>query len=70
MGGGMKKPSRQKPAKTRPRRALKPKGRSAPKTARRGSVPAGQGTEVARLTRELNEARARGQVREHPTVRS
>jgi hypothetical protein len=46
-----------KPAKVRRRSALKPKGRSAPKAMpRRGSVPAGQGTEVARLTRELNEA--------------
>jgi class 3 adenylate cyclase len=46
-----------KPAKARRHRAVKPKGRSAPKAMpRRGSVPAGQGTEVARLTRELNEA--------------
>jgi two-component system, NtrC family, sensor kinase len=55
----MKRPSRAggKPAKARPKRALKAKGRSAPKAMpRRGSVPAGQGTEVARLTRELNEA--------------
>jgi transcriptional regulator with GAF, ATPase, and Fis domain len=57
MDGGMKKPSRQKPAKTRPRKALKPKGRSAPKAMpRRGSAPAGQETEVARLTRERDEA--------------
>ena len=46
-----------KPAKARRHRAVKPKGRSAPKAIpRRGSVPAGRGTEVARLTRELNEA--------------
>ena len=46
-----------KPAKVRRRSALKPKARSAPKAMpRRASVPAGQGTEVARLTRELNEA--------------
>jgi class 3 adenylate cyclase len=46
-----------KPAKAGRRRVVKPKGRSAPKAMpRRGSVPAGQGTEVARLTRELNEA--------------
>ena len=45
------------PAKVRRRPALKPKGRSAPKAMpRRGAAPAGQGTEVARLTRELNEA--------------
>ena len=37
--------------------AVKPKGRSAPKAMpRRGSAPAGQETEVARLTRELKEA--------------
>ena len=37
--------------------ALKPKGRSARKAMpRRGSVPAGQETEVARLTRERDEA--------------
>jgi GAF domain-containing protein len=46
-----------KPAKVRRRSALKPKGRSAPKAMpRRGSVPASRGTEVSRLTRELNEA--------------
>ena len=46
-----------KPAKVRRRSALKPKGRSAPKAiSRRGSAPAGQETEVARLTRELKEA--------------
>jgi len=44
-------------AKVRRRSALKPKGRSVPKAMpRRGSAPAGQETEVARLTRELNEA--------------
>ena len=56
----MKKPSRAggKPAKARRHnRAVKPKGRSPPKTMpRRGSAPAGQETEVARLTRELHEA--------------
>jgi hypothetical protein len=46
-----------KPAKVRRRSALKPKGRSAPKAMpRRGSAPAGQETEVARLTRERDEA--------------
>jgi hypothetical protein len=49
-----------KPTKIRRRSALKPKGRNASKALpRRGSTPAGQGTEVARLTRELNEALAR-----------
>ena len=39
--------------------AVKPKGRSAPKAMpRRGSAPAGQETEVARLTRERDEALA------------
>ena len=55
----MKKRSRagSKPAKARRRSALKPKGRSAPKAMpRRGSAPAGQETEVARLTRERDEA--------------
>ena len=55
----MKKRSRagSKPAKARRRRVVKPKGPSAPKAMpRRGSAPAGQETEVARLTRELNEA--------------
>ena len=55
----MKRRSRagSKPAKARRHRAVKPKGRSAPKAMpRRGSVPAGQGTEVARLTRERDEA--------------
>ena len=46
-----------KPAKVRRRPALKPKGRSAPKAMpRRGSARAGQDTEVARLTRELNDS--------------
>jgi two-component system, NtrC family, sensor kinase len=46
-----------KRAKVGCRSALKPKARSAPKAMpRRGSVPAGHDTEVARLTRELNEA--------------
>jgi GAF domain-containing protein len=52
----MKKPSRAggKPAKAK---ALKPKGRSVPKAMpRRGSAPAGQDTEVARLARERDEA--------------
>jgi hypothetical protein len=55
----MKRPSRGsgKPAKVRRRSVLKPKGRSAPKAMpRRGSAPAGQDTEVARLTRELAES--------------
>ena len=55
----MKRRSRagSKPAKARRHRAAKPKGRSVPKAIlRRGSAPAGQDTEVARLTRELNEA--------------
>jgi two-component system NtrC family sensor kinase len=46
-----------KPAKVRRRSALKSKGRSAPKAMpRRGSAPADQDTEVARLTRERDEA--------------
>jgi class 3 adenylate cyclase len=57
----MKKPSKAggKPAKARPRKALKPKGRNAPKVrSDRASAPAGQETKVlARLTRELHEAR-------------
>ena len=54
----MKKPSRAggKPAKARPKKALKAKGRSAPKAlSHRGAAPARE-TEVARLTCELNEA--------------
>ena len=57
----MKKPSRVggKPAKARRRAALKPKGRSTPKALpRRGSSHDGQETEVARLTRERDEALA------------
>jgi hypothetical protein len=56
----MKKRSRagSKPAKARPAKALKLRGRSAPKArSRRDSTPSGQETEVARLTRELDEAR-------------
>ena len=46
-----------KPVKARSRKALKLKGRKASKgVTRRGSAPAGQETEVARLTRELHEA--------------
>ena len=46
-----------KPGKVRRRSALKPKGRSAPKAMPRGgSTPAGQDTEAARLTRELDDA--------------
>ena len=55
----MKRRSRagSKPAKARRHRAVKPKGRSAPKAMpRRGSAPAGRDTEVARLTRERDEA--------------
>jgi GAF domain-containing protein len=43
------------PVKTRARKTVK--RRNAPKQGRRPSVSAGQETEVARLTRELNEAR-------------
>ena len=52
----MKKPSRAggKPAETRPRKAVKRKGRSAPKAvSQRSSSTVGQETKVARLTREL-----------------
>ena len=55
----MKKRSRagSKSAKAQPRKALKAKGRSAPKPlSGRASSPARQESEVARLTRELNEA--------------
>ena len=46
-----------KPSKVRRRSALNPKGRSARKAMpRRGSAPGGQDTEVARLTRERDEA--------------
>jgi class 3 adenylate cyclase len=56
----MKKRSRagSNPAKARPRKALKPKGGSVPKVlSRRRSAPAHE-TEVVRLTRERDEARA------------
>jgi hypothetical protein len=46
-----------KPAKARPRKALKRKGGSAPKAVSRGRSSLGQ-TEVARLTRERDEALA------------
>ena len=55
----MKKRSKaaSKPAKARSRKVLNPKGRSAREAMpRRGSAPAGQDTEVARLTRERDEA--------------
>jgi hypothetical protein len=55
----MKKPSRAggKPIKALPRKALKLKGRKASKAVpRRGSSPASQESEVARLTRERDEA--------------
>jgi GAF domain-containing protein len=55
----MKKRSRvgSKQAIARPRRASKPKGQGAPKALpRRGSSPASQESEVARLTRERDEA--------------
>jgi two-component system, NtrC family, sensor kinase len=54
----MKKRSRtgSKPVKARPRKALEPKGRSAPKAlSRRGAAPARE-MEVARLTQERDEA--------------
>jgi hypothetical protein len=57
-GGGMKTRSKaaNKPAKAHPRKASKPKGRSAPKpVSGRGVAPARE-TEVARLTRERDEA--------------
>ena len=48
-----------KPVKALPRKALKLKGRKASKAVTcRGSAPAGQETEVARLTRERDEALA------------
>src|SRR5262245_3403893 len=44
-------------AKARSRQAFTPKARTAPKArSPRGSTPAGQETEVARLTRERDEA--------------
>jgi hypothetical protein len=54
----MKKRSRtgSKPVKARPRKALEPKGRSAPKAlSHRGAAPARE-TEVARIIRERDEA--------------
>jgi two-component system, NtrC family, sensor kinase len=54
----MKRRSRagSKPAKARPRKALEPKGRSAPKAlSHRGAAPARE-TEVARIIRERDEA--------------
>jgi hypothetical protein len=51
--------SRATAAKARRRAALKPKGRSAPKALpHRGSSQPGQEIEVARLTRERDEALA------------
>ena len=55
----MKKPSRAggKPAKARPSKALKLKGRRATKAVPRQSIsPGGPKAEVARLTRELNDS--------------
>jgi GAF domain-containing protein len=54
----MKKRSRagNKAAKARPGKALKPKGRSAPKALPHRSAAHARETEVARLTRELNES--------------
>jgi hypothetical protein len=55
----MKKRSKtsSKPAKARPRKALKRGGHSASKAGPcRGSIRAGQDKEVARLTRELNDS--------------
>jgi GAF domain-containing protein len=55
----VKKPSRRAGGKPRPRKAVKRKGRSAPKAvSQRSSSTAGQDTEVARLTRERDEALA------------
>jgi len=54
----MKKPSKAT-GKPRPRKALKRKGGRTPRAMpRRGSAPAGQELEVARLTRERDEALA------------
>ena len=58
----MKRRSRagSRPAKARPVKALKLKARKTSKAVtRRGSAPAGQETEVARLTRQLQEASER-----------
>ena len=54
----MKKRSRAggKPAKARPRKALKPKGRNAPKPCPVAVQLLLARNEVARLTRELNDA--------------
>jgi hypothetical protein len=55
----MKRRSRagQRPAKARPRSALRPKGRNAPKTlSNRRSAADNSESEVARLKRELREA--------------
>jgi GAF domain-containing protein len=54
----MKKPShaRGKPAKARPHKAVKREGRAPKALSKRTSSPASQETQVARLTRELNEA--------------
>ena len=54
----MKKRSKpaSKPAKTRPRKALKPKGRSAPKVLSRHDAAPARETEVARAIRERDEA--------------
>ena len=48
-----------KPAKARPRKALEPKGRSAPKALSRHAAAPARKTEIAQLTRELNEAQER-----------
>ena len=57
MGGGMKKRSKAgaRPAKARPRKALEPKGRSAPKALSHRGAASARETDVARLTRELND---------------
>ena len=54
----MKRRSRagSKPAKARPRKALEPKGRSAPKALSRHAAAPARETEVARPTRERDEA--------------
>src|SRR4029077_4659619 len=54
-----------KPVKARPRKALEPKGRSAPKAlSHRGAAPARE-MEVARLTRELNDSLKRETATAH-----
>jgi two-component system, NtrC family, sensor kinase len=57
-GGAMRRRSRAggEPVKTRRRKSVALKRRNAPKAAIRRSPPAGQQTEVARLTRERDEA--------------